>query len=133
MWLNENLFNIITDDYSLSKNELLLAKDYIQWNLFQMKIVFREDVSTLKWYLFNKPFYFEGHTWTLALKYLILLKEDWKSIDDLDKLSINQPDNININEENTKIDELTKDAGIKEEADKKEASLLSENIKNNKI
>ena len=37
-----------TDEYKLSEREFLLAKDYIQGNLFMMKNAFSENIDILK-------------------------------------------------------------------------------------
>jgi hypothetical protein len=37
-----------SDEYKLSEKEFILAKDYIQGNLFVMKNAFSDDISTLK-------------------------------------------------------------------------------------
>lgn len=134
MWLNESILNMNTDEYKLSEREFLLAKDYIQGNLFMMKNAFSENIDILKWYILDRPFYFNWHQWFLALKCLIELKENWITnldLDEIEWLSSIRTDNIwkIIEEQNSKIDELKKEEKIQKENDLGKASLLSERIK----
>ncbi len=132
MWLNESILNMNTDEYKLSEIEFILAKDYIQWNLFMMKNAFSEDIDTLKWYIVDRPFYLNWHQWFLALKCLIELKENWiEDLSEIDSLSSSKNFNVseNIEKQNIKIDELRKEEEIQKENDLEKASLLSERIK----
>lgn len=132
MWLNESILNMNTDEYKLSEIEFILAKDYIQGNLFMMKNAFSEDIDTLKWYIVDRPFYLNWHQWFLALKCLIELKENWiEDLSEIDSLSSTKNFNVseNIEKQNIKIDELRKEEEIQKENDLEKASLLSERIK----
>ena len=132
MWLNESILNMNTDEYKLSEIEFILAKDYIQGNLFMMKNAFSEDIDTLKWYIVDRPFYLNWHQWFLALKCLIELKENWiEDLSEIDSLSSSKNFNVseNIEKQNIKIDELRKEEEIQKENDLEKASLLSERIK----
>ena len=136
MWLND--IDIFWNNYALTEKEKNSAKGFITDNWLLMKLHFNEPLEKNKKIIdMEDEIEEEDFFWTdylLAKKSIVIMKESWAtSIDDFDKIfwsvEVNGCD-VNIEKQNTKINELQEESDKEQEKDFDSAQELSEQIKN---
>lgn len=138
-----NKLNFQENLYSLTATELRIAEEFIVFNKHLLSLEFdttikdyKDIVNTLNTRKLSDKHGFI-YAYFIAVKAIIIMKENWaKTIDELDKLYLSSKaheSSESIEEQNTKITTLQKEAEEQQKQDFEESKLLSEHIKNGKI